>query len=90
MVGLASTHQIPASLALGRFWQLRDLFTDPAARRQGVGRRLVELVKEHAKEAGALRLSLQTEPDNAAALALYRDCGFQITADFATLVLDLG
>ena len=42
MVGFAAIHQVPASLGLGRFWQLRDLFADPAVRRQGVARRLVE------------------------------------------------
>ena len=41
-------------------------------------------------DAGALRLSLQTEPDNAAALALYRQCGFTINADLTTLSLTLG
>jgi hypothetical protein len=38
MVGFAAIHQVPASLGLGRFWQLRDLFADPAVRRQGVAR----------------------------------------------------
>ena len=38
---------------------------------------------------GALRLSLQTEPDNAAALALHRQCGFRIKADLATLSLNV-
>ncbi len=42
MVGFAAIHQVPASLGLGRFWQLRDLFADPAVRRQGIARRLVE------------------------------------------------
>jgi len=40
-------------------------------------------------DAGALRLSLQTEPDNVAALALYRQCGFTISADLATLSLNI-
>jgi ribosomal protein S18 acetylase RimI-like enzyme len=89
MVGFAAIHQVPASLRLGRFWQLRDLFVDPAVRRQGVARRLVETIKEAARDAGALRLSLQTEPDNAAALALYRQCGFTINADLTTLSLNI-
>ena len=89
MVGFAAIHQVPASLGLGRFWQLRDLFADPAVRRQGIGRRLVETIQQAASDAGALRLSLQTEPDNAAALALYRQCGFTINADLATLSLNI-
>ena len=87
MVGFAAVHQVPASLRLGRFWQLRDLFADPAVRRQGIARRLVETVQQAATEAGALRLSLQTESDNVAALTLYRQCGFTINADLATLSL---
>ena len=89
MVGFAAVHQVPASLALSRFWQLRDLFVDPAARRQGIARRLVETVRRAAAEAGALRLSLQTEPDNAAALALYRQCNFTVNKDLLTLSLHL-
>ncbi len=89
MVGFAAVHEVPASLALGRFWQLRDLFTDPAARRRGIARELVGAVRRAAAEAGALRLSLQTEPDNTAALALYRQCGFAVHADLTTLSLDV-
>jgi ribosomal protein S18 acetylase RimI-like enzyme len=89
MVGFAAIHQVPASLGLDRFWQLRDLFADPAMRRQGIARRLVETVQQAARDAGALRLSLQTEPDKAAALALYRQCGFTINADIATLSLNI-
>ena len=89
MVGFAAIHQVPASLRLGRFWQLRDLFTVPAARRQGAARRLVETIQQAASDAGALRLSLQTEPDNVAALALYRQCGFTTNADLATLSLNI-
>lgn len=89
MVGFAAIHQIPASLRLGRFWQLRDLFADPAMRRQGIARHLVETVRQAASDAGALRLSLQTEPTNAAALELYRRCGFTINADLTTLSLNL-
>jgi ribosomal protein S18 acetylase RimI-like enzyme len=89
MIGFAAVHQVPASLALSRFWQLRDLFVDPAVRRQGIARRLVETVRRAATEAGALRLSVQTEPDNAAALALYRDCDFTVNEDLLTLSLHL-
>jgi GNAT superfamily N-acetyltransferase len=89
MVGFAATHQVPASLRLGRFWQLRDLFADPAVRRQGIARRLVETIRQAACDAGALRLSLQSERGNAAALALYRQCGFTMDAGLATLSLNI-
>jgi GNAT superfamily N-acetyltransferase len=89
MVGFAAIHQVPASLGLGRFWQLRDLFADRVVRRQGIARRLDETIEQAASDAGALRLSLQTESDNAAALALYRQFGFTINADLVTLSLSI-
>lgn len=89
MVGFAAIHQVPASLGLSRFWQLRDLFSDPGMRRQGIARRLVETIRQAASDAGAMRLSLQTEPDNAGALALYRQCGFTINTDLTTLSLTI-
>lgn len=89
MVGFAAVHQIPASLRLGRFWQLCNHFTDLAMRRRGIARQLVETVREAATDAGAPRLPLQTEPTNAAALELYRRCGFAINAELTMLSLDL-
>lgn len=89
MVGFAAVHQIPASLRLARFWMLRDLFVDPSVRRQGIGRRLVDTVRQDAVDAGALRLSLQAERSNVAALALYSQCGFTAHSDLTTLGLNL-
>jgi GNAT superfamily N-acetyltransferase len=40
-VGFAITMEIPASLRLARYWQMRDLFVLPAHRRLGVGRALL-------------------------------------------------
>jgi GNAT superfamily N-acetyltransferase len=85
LVGFAAIHRVPASLVLSQFWQLRDLFADPAMRRQGIARRLVETIRQAATDAGALRLSVQTETHNAAALGLYRKCGFTINTDLTTL-----
>ncbi|MCM0621934.1 GNAT family N-acetyltransferase [Nocardioides bruguierae] len=88
-IGLATSHAIPASLVMGQFWQLRDLFVLPASRRQGTAATLVNAVRDAASAAGATRLSLVTEPDNQAALSLYRRLGFRRVEDLATLSLDL-
>ena len=61
-IGLATSHAIPASLAMGQFWQLRDLFVLPGSRRQGAAEALVGAVRGAALTAGATRLSLATEP----------------------------
>ena len=88
-IGLATGHAIPASLAMARFWQLRDLYVLPGSRRQGAGAALVSAVREAALAAGAERLSLVTESDNHAALGLYRRLGFRPVEDLASLSLDL-
>ena len=88
-IGLATGHAIPASLVMGRFWQLRDLFVLPGSRRQGAAAALVGAVREAALAAGATRLSLVTEPDNQAALGLYRKLGFRPVDGLASLSLDL-
>jgi ribosomal protein S18 acetylase RimI-like enzyme len=75
--GLVTTTVIPASLTLRTVWLIRDLFVDPAQRRSGAARALLRHVIDTARADGALRLSLQTEPDNTAALSLYRSLGFE-------------
>jgi ribosomal protein S18 acetylase RimI-like enzyme len=55
---------------------LEDLFVRAGARRGGVGGALVRLAIEAAEQRGAKRIELDTNEDNAAALALYRRHGF--------------
>lgn len=88
-VGLATAHAVPASLGRGRFWQVRDLYVRPDARRRGVAAALVATVRDAASAAGASRLSLVTEHDNHAALDLYRRLGFVTVEGLTTLSLDL-
>ena len=56
---------------------LYDLFVDPAARCQGVGRALLERARAFAAEQGADRLELKTATDNHAAQALYESAGWE-------------
>lgn len=86
--GLVTVLRTPASLRLGVFWQVRDLYVRPTDRRAGVARRLLTHVIAAAREAGALRVSLQTEDDNAPALALYASLGFRPVDGFRSLSLD--
>ena len=89
LAGLATTMVVPASLRLGSSWQLRDLYVVPSARRRGVARALVGAVRRAATAAGAIRLSVQTEPGNIAALQLYRTSDFVPVEDIQTLALPL-
>jgi GNAT superfamily N-acetyltransferase len=89
LAGLATTVVFPASLRLGCSWQLRDLYVVPGARRRGVARALVGAIRQAATAAGAIRLSVQTEPGNIAALQLYRTSGFVPAGDIQILALPL-
>ena len=88
-IGLATSHALPASLVMGRSWQLRDLYVLPGSRRHGAAAALVRAVRGAALEAGATRLSVVTEADNQAALGLYRTLGFRPVEGLASLSLDL-
>ena len=89
-VGFAITMEMPGSLRLAHYWQIRDLFVQPAHRRLGVGRALLASVRAAAIASGALRLVVQTEDDNDPALRLYADSGYTPIKGYCSLVLPLG
>lgn len=90
LVGFATTMEVPASLRLAHFWQIRDFFVLPTHRRLGVGRALLASVRAAAVESGALRLNVQTEVDNDAALRFYADGGYALINGYCHLTLPLG
>jgi len=87
LAGLATIVVLPASLRLSCYWQLRDLYVVPGARRCGAGRALLNAVREAATAAGALRVSVQAEPGSTAALRLYRTSGFAPVEGLQVLML---
>jgi GNAT superfamily N-acetyltransferase len=89
-VGFAITMEVPASLRLAHFWQIRDLFVLPTHRRLGLGRALLASVRAAAIASGALRLVAQTEDDNDPALRLYADSGYALIKGYCSLILPLG
>ena len=66
-----------ASQPPGRCLYVDALATDPAARRRGVARALLEEAESRARGAGLGSLALDTVEDNRAARALYVDLGFE-------------
>lgn len=48
----------------------------PAARRQGIGRRLVQALLDYANDRGGAFVTLEVRESNTAATALYRSLGF--------------
>ncbi len=55
---------------------IEDVFVVEDARRGGLGRALVEAAIERASERGCLRIELDVDEANEAALSLYRSLGF--------------
>lgn len=64
------TSLVPAETVL-----MNDLFVDPAARGEGVGRALIEASATVARERGAHHLEWATAPDNSTAQRLYDATG---------------
>jgi ribosomal protein S18 acetylase RimI-like enzyme len=87
--GLITATVMPASLMLGTAWSIRDLYVAPRCRRSGIARALLQHVIDHARAAGAYRVSLQTEAGNTPALRLYATAGFQAINGLELLNLTL-
>jgi GNAT superfamily N-acetyltransferase len=89
----------PAGVAQLRFrfsvWEaapdcwLEDLFVREDARRRGVGAALVQSAIGRASERGARRVELDTNEDNAAAIALYEAHGFSARSKASSTGRDL-
>ncbi len=58
---------------------LHDILVDPAARGQGIGRRLLLAVLAELKQRGALRVVLHTATQNVSAHKLFASVGFRQT-----------
>lgn len=56
-----------------------DIRVAPAARRQGVGRTLLDIAAAHAAELGLVALRLETQSDNLGAVAFYLAHGFRLS-----------
>lgn len=60
--------------------EVQRLYVIPECRRRGVGRALLAEILDRARRAGHRRVVLHTLPEMAAAVALYRACGFVETS----------
>ena len=67
---------------------ISDLALDPAARRQGAGRQLVEAAIQWFRERKLARVMLWTSTQNVAALELFLSAGFRPTMTEMTLDLE--
>lgn len=88
-VGFAQLYPSFSSTKAAPIFILNDLFVAPEARGNGVGKGLLAAAAEHAKSAGAVRLTLSTAHDNLAAQSLYEDSGWIRETTFISYNLPL-
>ena len=75
-VGFTQLYPSFSSVSMARVFVLNDLFVSPTARRLGVGEALLTAAVDHARQLGAVRLSLTTDVQNFSAQALYESMGW--------------
>jgi ribosomal protein S18 acetylase RimI-like enzyme len=76
-VGFVQLYPLFSSVRARRILVLNDLYVVEAARRGGVAEALLREAEALAREAGALRLVLETGEDNRAAQRLYEKLGWR-------------
>ena len=76
---VAFTQLFPSfsSVSARRSWILNDLYVHASARRKGIARALLQAASDFARADGAIRLELETDPDNRSAQALYRHMAWE-------------
>ncbi len=74
--GFTQLYPLFSSVRAARTFLLNDLFVAAHARRQGVAQALLSAAAAFGRTEGAIRLELETMPDNHAAQALYRAEGW--------------
>jgi GNAT superfamily N-acetyltransferase len=84
IVGFTLLYPTFTSVGTARIFVLNDLFVTPAARGTRASVALLEAAKEHARAAGALRLSLRTAHDNLRAQGVYERNGWKRDQRFFT------
>ncbi len=88
-VGFTQLYPSFSSASARPIYILNDLFVDPAARRRGVGQRLLEAAGEFGRSEGAARLTLSTAQTNTTAQSLYEARGWRRDEVFLTYHLPL-
>jgi GNAT superfamily N-acetyltransferase len=62
--------------------EIKRMYVVPAARRQGLGRQLLEALEDRARELGYARIRLDTGPRQPHAQAMYESAGYEPIGNF--------
>lgn len=89
LIGFTQLYPNFSSVSAKRSWILNDLYVASAARRLGVGRKLMNAAKDFAISTGAKCISLETAPDNVNAQALYESLGYEKSSGFYSYYLSV-
>ena len=76
-VGFTQLYPSFSSVSMARVFVLNDLYVAESARRMGVGEALLNAAADHARQLGAVRLSLTTNVQNLPAQSLYEYMGWE-------------
>ena len=87
--GFTQLYPLFSSVRCVRTYLLNDLFVVPAARKHGIGARLLTAAADFARANGAASMSLSTATDNAAAQHLYEALGWKRETGFLEYHLPL-
>lgn len=80
-LGFTQLYPMFSSVRVARVYVLNDLYVAAHARRRGVGEALLHAAVEFGRSRGAIRLELETTPDNLSAQSLYRAQGWAFYQD---------
>jgi GNAT superfamily N-acetyltransferase len=67
--------------------ELRRMYVDPSARRQGIARQMLQFAENECRRRTVSRLELSTAEIQQAALALYRNAGYRVIREETVEVL---
>jgi len=81
-LGFCQLYPSFGSLSMRRLWILYDLYVVPEARRQGVGRALLERARDFGQASGASHMELSTAKNNYPAQRLYESLGYVRDEEF--------
>lgn len=88
-LGFTQLYPLFGSVRCVRKYLLNDLFVAPAARKRGVGARLLTSAAEFARASGAASMSLSTAIDNTTAQKLYESLGWKRETEYFEYHLSL-